>query len=177
MTLLFSLWDSEYDIQCYSRHFYISTLFITCLTQSYTVHVLLAMSTFSPIGLRSSNGMRMCMCHSVCACVCVCVCACACMFVCVCVCMRVCMRACVCGWNELNVYATLAYPRISSFSSLGASSNHLRTANWHGWKWILPFFWTESGSLYTSCDRQEVCHHDNLINQLTPRVSGPCASH
>ena len=116
-----------------------------------------------------------CACVTVCVHVCVCACvhACVCVFVCVCVCVC----ACVCGWNELNVYATLAYPRISSFSSLGASSNHLRTANWHGWKWILPFFWTESGSLYTSCDRQEVCHHDNLINQLTPRVSGPCASH
>ena len=43
-----------------------------------------------------------------CTCVCVCVCACAC----VCVCLR------VCGRNELNVYTTLAYPRISSFRTI-----------------------------------------------------------
>ena len=32
-----------------------------------------AMSTFSPVGSRSSNGMRMCVCVCVCMCVCVCV--------------------------------------------------------------------------------------------------------
>ena len=37
------------------------------------------MSTFSPVGSRSSNGMRMCVC------------------------------VCVCGRNELEVYTTLAY--------------------------------------------------------------------
>ena len=34
------------------------------------------------------------------------------MCVCVCVCVR------VCGRNELNVYTTLAYPRISSFRTI-----------------------------------------------------------
>ena len=72
-----------------------------------------AMSTFSPMGLRSSNGMGMCVsvCVSVRACmqtrVCVCVPQ--------CVCMCECALACVCGRNELNVYTMLAYPRISSF--------------------------------------------------------------
>ena len=47
-----------------------------------------ATSTFSPIGLLSSNGRRML------ACVCVCVC------VCVCACVRV--RMCVCGQNKLK---------------------------------------------------------------------------
>ena len=50
------------------------------------------MSTFSPVGLQSSDGMRMC--------------------VCACACVR------VCGWNELNVYTTLAYPCISSFRTI-----------------------------------------------------------
>ena len=87
----------------------------------------------------------MCACASVRACVRVCVCVCMC--VCVCVCGR------VCGRNELNVYTTLTYHRISSFRAIhkhahtrflkpfedseltglkvdiAASSNHLRTAN------------------------------------------------
>ena len=50
---------------------------------------LMAMSTFSPVGLRSSNGMREC--------------------VCVCVCV------CVCGRNELNLCTTLAYPHVYQF--------------------------------------------------------------
>ena len=50
------------------------------------------MSTFGPVGLRSSNGMRMC--HNVC----------------------VLVR--VRGRNELNVYTTLSYPRISSFRTI-----------------------------------------------------------
>ena len=44
-----------------------------------------AMSTFSPVSWRSSNGMRMCV-H-------VCVCVCARVYA----CMRVCVRVCVCG--------------------------------------------------------------------------------
>ena len=72
------------------------------------------MSTFNPVGLRSSNSMRMCVSH--CACVCVLAwvhaCVCVCDSVCVCVCV------CVCGWNQLNVYTTLAYPHISSFSAI-----------------------------------------------------------
>ena len=74
-----------------------------------------AMSTFSLVGSRSSNGMRMC----------------------VCVCM------CVCGRNELEVCTTLVYPQISSFRAMPVlytqahththtSSNHLRTANRRG---------------------------------------------
>ena len=54
------------------------------------------MSTFSPVGSRSSNGMSEC--------------------VCVCVCMSVCV--CVCGRNELEVCTTLAYPHISSFRTM-----------------------------------------------------------
>ena len=50
----------------------------------------LAMSTFSPIGSWSSNGMRMCVCASLCA--------------------------CVCGWNELEACAMLAYPHVSVHS-------------------------------------------------------------
>ena len=46
------------------------------------------MSTFSPVGSRSSNGMRMC----------------------VCVCVR--------GRNDLEVCSTLAYPHISSFRTM-----------------------------------------------------------
>ena len=65
-----------------------------------------AVSTFSPVGLRSSDCMR------VCVCVCVTVCAGACVRVCV----------CVCGRNELNVHATLAYPRISSFRVMYTST-------------------------------------------------------
>ena len=86
-----------------------------------------AMSTFSPVGSRSSNGMRMC----VCVCVCVRVRA----------CVRACVCVCVCGRNELEVCSTLAYPPISSFRTMPvlytrtrthASSNHLRTANRRG---------------------------------------------
>ena len=71
-----------------------------------------AMSTFSPVGSLSANGMKLC--------------------VCVCVCV------CVCGRNELEVCTTLAYLRIGSFRTMPvlytstrthASSNHLRTAN------------------------------------------------
>ena len=47
---------------------------------------------------------------------CVCVCVCACVRACVCVCVCVCAR--VCGRNELNVYTTLTYPRISSFRAI-----------------------------------------------------------
>ena len=59
-----------------------------------------AMSTFSPVGSRSSDGV------------------------------------CVCGWNELEVCTTMAYPHISSLCTMPvlytsththASSNHLRT--------------------------------------------------
>ena len=62
-----------------------------------------AVSTFSPVGLRSSDCMRVCVCVSQCVWVRACV--------------RACVHACVCvcGRNELNVHATLAYPRISSF--------------------------------------------------------------
>ena len=73
-----------------------------------------AMSTFIPVGLRSSNGMRMCVSH----CVRACVRACVCVWVSVCVTVCVCVCVCVCGRNELNVYTTLAYPRISSFSAI-----------------------------------------------------------
>ena len=49
----------------------------------------------------------------------------------VCACVRACVRArvcvcvcvCVCGRNELNVYTTLAYPRISSFRSTQARAH------------------------------------------------------
>ena len=68
------------------------------------------MSTFSPVSLRSSNGMRMCVSH--CVCVCVRVRA----WVHVCDSVTVCL--CVCGRNELNVYTMLAYPQISSFSAI-----------------------------------------------------------
>ena len=78
------------------------------------------MSTFSPIGLQSSNGMRMCVSLCMCACVRACVCVCACM----CACARVCACVCVCGRNELNIYATLAYPRISSYHTV---HKHART--------------------------------------------------
>ena len=46
------------------------------------------MSTFSPIGLLSSNGMRICVC------------------------------VCVCGRNELEVCTTLAHPHFSSFCTM-----------------------------------------------------------
>ena len=63
-----------------------------------------AASTFSPISLRSSNG--------VCACVCLC--------------------ACVCGRNELEVCTMLAYLHISSFRTMivlytGHTCTHLQT--------------------------------------------------
>ena len=67
-----------------------------------------AMSAFSPVSLRSSDGISMC--------------------VCVCACVR----------NELVVFMTLAYPHVSSFHTMPvlytsththASSNHLGTAN------------------------------------------------
>ena len=64
----------------------------------------LAMSTFSPVSLRSSNGMGMC--------VCVCSCVCACMHACEHVCVCVCAKVCVC------VYTMLAYPRISSVHAI-----------------------------------------------------------
>ena len=80
-------------------------------------HELVAMSTLSPIGLHSSNGMRMC--------------------VCVCVCARVYRM-------NMRVCTTLAHPHISSFRIMPVlyahtptSSNHSRTANWQGEKWIL----------------------------------------
>ena len=61
--------------------------------------ILLAMSTFSPVGLLSSNDMRMC------ACVCV----------------------CVCGWNELEVCIMLAYPHNYQFVLCYASAIHKHT--------------------------------------------------
>ena len=66
------------------------------------------MSTFSPVGLQSSNGMGMCVC--VCVCVCARACVHACMRASMCVC--VCLSVCVC------VYTMLAYPRISSFCAI-----------------------------------------------------------
>ena len=81
-----------------------------------------AMSTFSPVSSRSSDGIRMCV------------------YVCVCV--------CVCGRNELQVCTMLAYPHISSFRTMSVrytstrtdtSSNHLRITNLRGKKWILPY--------------------------------------
>ena len=41
------------------------------------------------------------------------------------------LRVCACGWNELKVCSTLAYPHISSFCTMlvHVSSNQLRTAN------------------------------------------------
>ena len=59
----------------------------------------IAMSTFSPVSLLS-NGMRVCVC--VCEGVCVCV----------CVCVHVLAQ------NELEMCTTLAYPHISSFSTM-----------------------------------------------------------
>ena len=56
---------------------------------SYKITVVLAMSTFRPVGSWSSNGMR----ERKCVCICVCL--------------------CVCGRNELEVCTTLAYPHIS----------------------------------------------------------------
>ena len=38
--------------------------------------------------------------------------------------VRACVRVCVCGRNELNIYTTLAYPRISSFRTI---HKHART--------------------------------------------------
>ena len=84
-------------------------------------------------------------------CMCVCVCVCVCVGVCVCACMRACVR--VCGQNELEVCSTLAYPHIGSFRAMPvlytstcthAFSNHLRTANQWGKKWILPHFYSPS---------------------------------
>ena len=72
-----------------------------------------AMSTYSPVSLRSSNGMRMCACMSVCVRACLCVwcahaaCACVCMvslnLKCVCVCVCVCVHVCVCERTEYNI--------------------------------------------------------------------------
>ena len=60
-----------------------------------------AMSTFSPVGSRSSNGMRMC--------------------------ERACVRACVCVRNELEICTTLAYQHISSFRSMPVPQAHAHT--------------------------------------------------
>ena len=76
------------------------------------------MSTFSPVGLRSSNGMGMCVSQCVCVCLRACVHARACVCVSVCVCVCVCVCLCVRERNELNVYTTLAYSRISSFRAI-----------------------------------------------------------
>ena len=68
----------------------------------------LAMSTFSPVGSRSSNGMRMC----------------------------VCVRACVDGMNlkyALRWHIHM-YQFIPCYASTRTSSNHLRTANRRGLK-------------------------------------------
>ena len=61
-----------------------------------------AMSTFSPVGSWSSNGMRMSV--GVCACAFVRAFVRVCVHACVCVCV------CVCGRNELEVCSTLTYP-------------------------------------------------------------------
>ena len=64
----------------------------------------MAMFTFSPIGSRSSDGMRMCVCVR--ACVCACVRA----------CVRACVHACMCmDGMKLEVCTMLAYQHISSF--------------------------------------------------------------
>ena len=84
----------------------------------------LAVSAFSPISLRSSNGVS----------VCVCVCG---RYMCVCVC------ACVCGRNELEVCTMLAYLHISSFCTMlvlytGHACTHLQILWGQRTKWILP---------------------------------------
>ena len=70
-----------------------------------------AMSTFSPIGSWCSNGISVCVC------------------------------VCVCGWDEPDVYTTLAYSHISLFRTMPVLytstrthpfSNHLRIANRRG---------------------------------------------
>ena len=66
----------------------------TALTKRLQITLIfLAMSTFSPVGSRSSNGMRMC----------------------------------VCGWNELEICTTLAYPHISSFCTMPVPQAHTHT--------------------------------------------------
>ena len=65
------------------------------------------MSTLSPVGLQSSNGMRMCACVYVCVCVCV-LCAC-----CMCMCVRgkyelemcACVHACVCAYVRVCAWS------------------------------------------------------------------------
>ena len=68
----------------------------------------MAMSTFSPVGSWSSNGMRMCLCVCVCVCLRVCVHVCVCVYVCVCVCVCVCVhahvRACMCACALVGVW-------------------------------------------------------------------------
>ena len=109
------------------------------------LYVQLAVSTFSPISSRSSNGMRMCMCVCVCVCLCVCVCA----------------R----GQNELEVCTTLAYPHISSFPTMPVY-NH---AHIH-----IPFEDSEATSTGLKVDiamQGYRCHHHSLFNgglQHTP---------
>ena len=64
--------------------------------------IMYGMFAFSPVGSRSSNGIRTCLC----ACMCVCVCV------------------CVCGRNELEVCSTLGYPHIGSFRTVPVPQAH-----------------------------------------------------
>ena len=99
---------------------------------------ILAVSTFSPVGLQSSDGMGMCV--SQCVCVCVYVHVCVHVFVCVCdsVCVCVCHSLCVCVDGTNLTYTLRWHIHVSVHSMLytstrtHASSNHLRTANRRG---------------------------------------------
>ena len=114
------------------------------------------MSTFSPVGSRSSYGMRICVCVRACVCLfglfvwCVYVCVCLVGlggWVCVCVraCVRACVRVCVCvdGMNThyagISIYQFIPYyaSAIHKHTHTHASSNHLRIANRRGKMWIL----------------------------------------
>ena len=87
----------------------------------------MAMSTFSPVGSQSSNDTRMC--------------------VCVCVCMRACVCVYVYGMNLKYALCWHIHIIMSSFRTVPvlytstrthASSNHSRTPNRRGSKWLLP---------------------------------------
>ena len=128
------------------------------------------MSTFSPVGSRSSNGI-MCVCVCVCArahafvCVCVCARARVCVYACVracacvrayvseCVCVWLCVCACVRGRNELK-YALRGHIHIYRFISYCAHAHaHTHPQTIWGQR-------ARSGYCLKSRDwRHLICHH------------------
>ena len=104
----------------------------------------LAISTFSPIGLLSSNGL------TVCVCVCVCV--------------------CVDGCGIFTYISSFRTVPVYTRKRTHASSNHLRTANRRGQKWTLPD--TDKGAGWAKGWRGRYLHQNKRLYSVSTHKYG-----